>query len=128
MLSFTNAIAVAGGAIPGALCRYYFTLWSKQGWGGQFPYGTFLINITGCFMIGFFVMIIASFDSVPGALRLSVATGFLGSYTTFSTYEYDAYLLWQSADRGATVLYWLGSVVYGAIALWLGVQCAYLFI
>jgi fluoride exporter len=126
MPSLTGAIAVAIGAVPGALCRYGITEWSKRSFGQHFPYGTFLINVTGCLIMGFFVTLADSLESMPMQVRLGFATGFLGSYTTFSTYEYDTLQLWRTGDRRSTLVYWLGSFLCGAIALWMGTQLAHI--
>jgi len=104
-----NAIAISLGAIPGALSRYYITELCKKIFGTKFPYGTFIINITGCFCMGFFITLISGIADFPIQLRLMVATGFLGSYTTFSTYGFDTLTQWRTGKLGSTILYWGGS-------------------
>lgn len=117
---FRAPLAISWGAIAGALCRYYLGLWFIQLWGEAFPYGTVIINLTGCFVIGFFITVSLSRSiKVHPDLRLLITTGFLGSYTTFSTYELDAVKL---LDRSLEVdfLYWFGSAVFGLLSLELG--------
>ncbi|WP_414578558.1 fluoride efflux transporter CrcB [Anabaena sp. CCY 9402-a] len=88
--SVRNPVAVSLGAIAGALSRYYFSLWFAQRFGTSFPYGTFFINISGCLAMGFFfTLALERVAIISPELRLLVAVGFLGAYTTFSTYALD---------------------------------------
>jgi CrcB protein len=113
-------IAISLGAIPGALSRYYVTLFFAQWLGTSFPYGTFVINITGALVMGFFVTLTLERTITSPDLRLMVAVGFLGSYTTFSTYALDTSVLLRSGNYGLMLLYWLGSATLGFIALEVG--------
>jgi fluoride exporter len=122
MAVWAGMIAVAMGAVPGALCRYGITQWSKRKMGDRVPYGTFLINLTGCLLMGILVAAIAKSLPLLVPVRLSVATGFLGAYTTFSTYEYDIFGLCQRGRYGLAGAYGVGSVVLGSVALGLGMQ------
>jgi len=115
-----GAIAVSLGAIPGALSRYYLTLICARWFGTQFPYGTFLINLSGALIMGFFITWSLERAIAAPELRLLVAVGFLGSYTTFSTYALDTAMLLQTGNRGLTLLYWMGSAVLGWVALEIG--------
>ncbi len=113
-------IAVSLGAIPGALSRYYLTVLSAKWFGTAFPYGTFLINLTGALVMGFFVTLTLERMITSPDLRLLVAVGFLGSYTTFSTYALDTSNLWRTGNYGLTLFYWAGSAALGSICLELG--------
>jgi fluoride exporter len=120
-----NPIAISLGAIAGALSRYYLTLWFAQRFGTAFPYGTFFINITGCFGMGFFATFaLDRVAIVSPEVRLLVATGFLGAYTTFSTYGLDTINLLRDKAYVATGFYWAGSAILGIIGLQLGVVLA----
>jgi len=121
-----SILAIALGAIPGALCRYYITLWSQQVFGNKFPYGTFLINITGCTIMGFFINLISGISDFPTEVRLMVTTGFLGSYTTFSTYSFETRKMWQSGNISKTLFYWAGSAIFGVLGVQLGADLAQL--
>lgn len=121
-----NILAIALGAIPGALARFYLTEWCKTAIGRGFPYGTFLINLTGCLLMGFFVTLSAGVVNFPVELKLLFATGFLGSYTTFSTYEFDTLVLVQSGKFGSALFYWIGSILFGVLGLQLGDRLAQL--
>lgn len=115
-----SPIAVSLGAIPGALCRYYISLYFGQWFGTHFPFGTFFINLTGAFLMGAFVTYPLERSLSSPDLRLLIAVGFLGSYTTFSTYALDAITLFQSGKLGLTVFYWLGSASLGVFGIALG--------
>ena len=128
MSDITNAIAIAIGAVSGALSRFYLTEWSKAKFGTKFPYATFSINLTGCLATGFFFVISQGITGYPTELDLLIRTGFLGSYTTFSTYGFDTLTLWRSKQTGATAFYWAGSAVLGLGAVILGAAIAKLFV
>lgn len=118
-----NAIAIALGAIPGALSRYYISEWSKVLFGKDFAYyGTFFINVTGCFLIALFLTINAErFKHLAPEIKLIIATGFCGTYTTFSTYGLETFTQLQKGNFAIALLYWIGSAIVGIIAIQLGV-------
>lgn len=119
-----NPIAISLGAIAGALSRYYLTLWFSDRFGVSFPYGTFFINISGCFAMGFFTTFALNHVTIISPeVRLLVATGFLGAYTTFSTYGLDTVALLRNNIFTAT-FYWAGSAILGIICVQLGVILA----
>jgi CrcB protein len=124
-VSLLNVLAISAGAVPGALSRYYITEWSKRVIGTKFPYGTFIINITGCLIIGFFITLISEIQNFPLEVRLLVVTGFLGAYTTFSTYEFDTLTMWRRGNLLATMFYWVGSIIFGVICVSIGVVMAH---
>ncbi|NMG19453.1 fluoride efflux transporter CrcB [Brasilonema bromeliae] len=122
------AVAISLGAIAGALSRYYLGLWFNQLFGTEFPYGTLIINISGCFVMGFFTtLLIRALRTIYLDARLLVTTGFLGSYTTFSTYELDTAKLLQQGNLEIGLFYWLCSAVLGMVCFQLGVICAKFF-
>lgn len=113
-------LAIAVGAVPGALSRYYLTEFCKRVIGTNFPYGTFIINFTGCLLMGFFFTLFKGIKGFPSEIDLLVRTGFLGSYTTFSTYGYDTLTLWRNGQHCATIFYWVGSAVLAVVGIMLG--------
>lgn len=120
-----HPIAISCGAIAGALSRYYLTAWFAQRFGTSFPYGTFFINLSGCLGMGFFATLaVERAGTIPPEVRLLVAVGFLGSYTTFSTYGLDTVALAGSRQFAAAGFYWLGSAVLGVGSVQLGVWLA----
>lgn len=114
-----SPLAVALGAIPGALCRYYLAQILARWWGTGYPYGTFVANLTGALLMGFFTTYALERSAIPPDVRLLVATGFLGSYTTFSSYMLDTVNLARMGYHVA-LLYCLGSVVLGVLGIELG--------
>ena len=111
-------ITLAGGM--GALGRYYMTGLVHRLLGHGFPYGTLVVNLVGSFLIGLVMQISMSTDLVPRSLRLAFTLGFLGAFTTFSTFSYETlgYLedsLWLMA--GINIL---TNVVSGIIAAFIG--------
>ncbi|MBH8565277.1 fluoride efflux transporter CrcB, partial [Nostoc sp. CENA67] len=107
-------IAISLGAIAGALSRYYLTLWFAQRFGTSFPYGTFFINLSGCLAMGFFATFaVEKVAIISPEIRLMVATGFLGAYTTFSTYGLDTIGLLRSGAWLSATTYWAGSAILG---------------
>ncbi len=113
-------VAVAVGAMLGANLRYLVTIWSVERWGADFPYGTFIVNVSGAFAIGIVLAFLGERLDVSPLWRLFFVTGFLGGYTTFSTLAWEGLVL---AEQGAWLragVYVLGSNVLGFLGVWLG--------
>jgi CrcB protein len=85
--------AVSAGAVVGANGRYLVGMWVAARWPGAFPWGTLLINLTGSLVLGFFLTLIAERYAEPPFVRLFLATGLLGAYTTFSTFSVETVTL-----------------------------------
>lgn len=120
-----HPIAISLGAIAGALSRYYLSLWFAQRFGTSFPYGTLFVNFTGCLGMGFFVTLaLEQITVVCPEIRSLVAVGFLGSYTTFSSYELDTLTLLRDRHTAVALLYWLSTAVVGLFSAQLGVILA----
>jgi fluoride exporter len=118
LIGLRSPLAISLGAISGALVRYYLTLWFSQRF-IEFPLGTVVINLSGCFLIGM-VGAIAPGRWSPD-VRLMVTTGFLGAYTTFSTYGLETVMLMRNKQTLA-LLYWLGSAALGVVCVGLGMR------
>lgn len=116
-----EAIAISLGAIAGSLSRYYFGVWLSRQIPGTFPYDTLLVNLTGCLAMGFFFTVATErVPAISSELRLLVAVGFLGSYTTFSTFSLDTLRLFASRNLFVALGYWLGSAGLGVVGVQLG--------
>ncbi len=124
-----SAIAVALGAIAGALSRYYVTELAKGIWGKDFGfYGTFIINITGCIVIAFFLTLATErIKNFPTELRLLLTTGFCGAYTTFSTFGLETRNFLDKPDLILAFNYWFGSMAVGMLGVYIGVKLARLY-
>jgi CrcB protein len=122
--AFTRTImAIALGAVPGALGRYYIIESTKTIMGKDFTYySTFFINVTGCLIIAWFCSLSErKFRSISPSIRLAIVTGFCGAYTTFSAYGLEAFALLDQGDITTAFFYWFGSMVAGMIGVKLGV-------
>ncbi|MGB3501092.1 MAG: fluoride efflux transporter CrcB [Mesorhizobium sp.] len=113
----------AGGAI-GASLRHLVSMASLRLWGPNFPIGTMVINIAGCFAMGVLIELIARKFNASAELRLFIATGILGGFTTFSAFSLDAAVLWERGAYGSTLLYVGGSVIGSLIAVFAGLWLA----
>lgn len=120
------SLAVAIGAIFGALSRFYVTEFAKLIFGKDFGYyGTFFINISGCFLIAYILTLaLENIRNISPEFRLMTTTGFCGAYTTFSTYGLESKGFLDKGDITTFLLYWLGSAVIGIICVQLGVLLA----
>jgi CrcB protein len=119
-----TVVAISLGAIAGALCRFYLGTWLTQLLGSDIPYGTMLINLTGCFVMGFFATFsLMRVITIHPDVRLMATTGFLGSYTTFSSYELDAAKL-VTRSLESDLMYWGGTILLGLVSLQLGIALA----
>jgi CrcB protein len=107
-----------GGAV-GSLLRYAIGLFVLEHYPGRFPLGTFLINISGSFLIG---LVSTALDS---GWRPLLVTGILGGFTTFSAFEWETFSLGQDGMPRVALFYAVGSVMCGLAACWGGVQLAH---
>lgn len=115
-----NFLLVFVGAGLGGMLRHAINLLSLRWFGPNFPFGTLLINITGSAIMGLVVGYLATRDMPSTELRLFVATGILGGYTTFSTFSLDTISLWERGEIAASLAYVVGSLVLSFAGLWLG--------
>jgi CrcB protein len=115
-----NYVWVGVGGFLGAVARYAVGAWMTRRFGLGFPYGTFVINISGCFILGLLLAVLDTRTALPSQLRLMGPIGFVGAYTTFSTFEYETLRTVQDGRSGLAMVYVLLSVVVGYLAAWLG--------
>ena len=113
------AIVAAGGAV-GAALRHMTNLLMLRLTGAAFPWGTLTVNVVGCFAMGLFIELLARRFGASSELRLLVATGVLGGFTTFSSFSLDVAVLWERGMAPAAFLYVLASVVGAVCALFAG--------
>src|SRR3972149_3064076 len=108
------------GGFFGAVARYGVALWIGRQWGRSFPLGTFVINVSGSFLIGLLMSLLAERFMVNPQWRLLFVVGFLGAFTTFSTFEYETGALLKDGEWLIAMLNITLSVVVGFMALKLG--------
>jgi CrcB protein len=113
-------VGIAGAL--GALCRYGLGTFVADRYPGAFPLGTFLINVTGSFLLGFLFVLLTERAGLSQAWRTSVTVGFLGAYTTFSTFTFETFRLIEDGALGTAALNVIGSLAVGLVAVWVGVS------
>jgi CrcB protein len=112
------------GGFLGANARYLIQQWAAQWWGADFPYGTMLANVSGSFIIAFFLTLATGRLAVSPELRLFVAVGFLGGFTTFSSFSMETFRLVEQSGWAAAGLNFVGNTVLGLTGVLLGVFLA----
>jgi len=113
-------LVVLAGAGLGGLARYVAGTWIMSKYAGRFPLGTFIINVTGAFCIGVLMALFTERLHPHPNWRLFLVVGILGGYTTFSSFEYEAYQAVRDGARWMGMLYVAGSVLVGYLGVWLG--------
>jgi len=124
METLTRILAIAVGGAFGAVARYLINISPLQNFFKPFPFPTFFINITGSFLIGFLLVVFADKLQINENLRFAVMVGFLGAYTTFSTFELEIWELIKESHFVTAFLYLFLSVAVGFISVVLGVTLA----
>ena len=119
----TPYVAIGVAASVGAVLRYVVGVACGRLFGTGFPIGTFVINITACILIGWFLTIIQS-RTVSDTVRIAVAVGFIGTYSTFSTFAYESSALLEEGAGIKAIVYMLGSLIGGVVAVRLGIALA----
>jgi fluoride exporter len=117
--------AVGAGGFLGANARYLVGLWVAEHFGTAFPYGTLLINVSGSFVLGFYLTLVTERVSGRPTTRLFLATGFFGAYTTFSTLSYEAVQLVAEGTALVGVAYVGASLLLGIAAAVAGILAAH---
>ena len=109
------------GGFLGSIARFWLGSYITYRMGARFPYGTFVINMSGSFLIGVVVTLLAERAHWSPNLLYLIPIGFIGAYTTFSTFELEAFRSVRSGDLLLALLNVILSVIVGFIAVWLGV-------
>jgi fluoride exporter len=124
MTDLTLYVAISIGAVLGANTRFLVGGWVADRLGAAFPYGTLLINVSGSFLIGVVLTLVTERAIGPSWVRPALAIGFLGSYTTFSTFSYETLQLVESGSFVAAGANIAISVVAALIGVYLGTTLA----
>jgi CrcB protein len=111
-----DMLFVALGGAAGSIARFQAGKALNERYAGNVPFGTFLVNISGAFLLGLVVATVK-----VKSWELLIADGFLGAYTTFSTFLYEGYQLYRADDKKKMVIYLGGSLLTGVLGFGLGV-------
>ncbi len=112
-------VAIGGGV--GSVTRYLTSVWAAERFGVAFPYGTLLVNVVGCYLIGLFMVLATERFMLPAHWRLLVASGFLGGLTTFSSFGYETLKLVQDGELLPAVQNVAANLFTGLAATWIGI-------
>ena len=118
---------IAIGGSLGSLARFWVGSTITSRMGTRFPYGTFVINITACVIIGFSLAFLGKRTELNPAWRFLIPVGFVGAYSTFSTFEWETFSSLQTGAFLIAALYVVLSFFLGLFAVWCGVLIARVF-
>lgn len=122
--TLSRYFAVAFGGALGAVARFWIGNLVHERFPTSFPLGTLIINVTGSFIVGFFLTLVSERVNLHPHWRLAVAVGFVGAYTTFSTFEYETFKLLEAGSPAAAFLNVVVSLLLGFAAVWAGIVLA----
>lgn len=126
MLSIDSMIIVALGGALGSLFRYILAIWAQTiSKSIDFPYGTLLVNLIGCFMIGFLSQLVEARGALTSESRAFTLIGILGGFTTFSAFGNDTINLLRDGETLNALANVGANVIFGLILVWLGRALAY---
>ena len=123
MDGWTRVLLLSLGGALGVNARYFTGMWVTRLAGQQYPWATFVINVTGSFAIGFVMMVLGRWLPHQN-YRLFFVTGFLGGYTTYSSFAFESLTLWERGERGLGFTYATSTFVGGFLAVALGAALA----
>ncbi len=115
-------IALGGGL--GSIARYWVGSTVAGRFGTRFPYGTFVINVTACVLLGFAMTYLGKRTGLDPSWRFLIPIGFIGAYSTFSTYEWETFSTLRSGTFFLAALYAVSSLLLGLLAVWAGALLA----
>jgi fluoride exporter len=115
---------IAVGGSLGSMARYWVGSTIAGRAGTKFPYGTFVINVTACVIIGFFLTLLSTRTELNPAWRFLIPVGFVGAYSTFSTFEWEIFSNLQTGAFLIGASYVVLSLIFGFVGVWGGVMIA----
>ncbi|MDE1975745.1 MAG: fluoride efflux transporter CrcB [Elusimicrobia bacterium] len=115
-----NALALVVGSVAGGFARWSFSGRVGRMMGGGFPWGTFVVNLSACFLIGLFDSLAEVRFALSPAARILLMTGFCGAYSTFSTFILETAKLLQSGQPALALANFFGSGLAGIALFWFG--------
>ena len=117
-------LLIALGGALGSIARFWVGSTVANRMGTKFPYGTLIVNITACILIGFSLTYMTRRTEMNPAWRFLVPIGFVGAYSTFSTYEWETLSTLRSGAFLLAALYAIGSFILGLASVWCGAAIA----
>jgi CrcB protein len=116
-------LAFLAGAGVGAPARYLVDLWVQERHGGALPWGTFVVNVSGCLALGILTGL-SLYHGLGAPTRLAIGTGGMGAYTTFSTFTFESVRLWEEGSARAAAANVVASLLVGLLAAGVGIAVA----
>ena len=116
-----QVLAIGLGGALGSMARFGMSTWVYGMLGRNFPYGTFVVNVLGCLVMGFLFVLFTERFSDSTVLRAGVLIGVLGGFTTFSSFSIEAFNLFDQGEAAKAALYVMGSFFLCISSTWLGV-------
>jgi len=120
-MNSTQIIAIMLGGSLGAISRYLISTWINNKIDANFPFGTLSVNVVGSFLMGFLAMWLVEKIGLNPLLRLALFVGFLGAFTTFSTFSMETFNLFEEGLALRALLNMLINVSFTVLAVWIGV-------
>ncbi len=118
-----QCLVVGAAGFLGATCRFLVGMGCQRAFGTAFPSGTLVVNITGSLFLGWFVTVVGD-RAISDSVRLAVAVGFVGAYTTFSSLMYESAALYEEGSQIKALLNLFGSLALGMLAVYVGIVFA----
>ena len=115
-----HLVLIGMGGFAGAITRYLVDGWVVRATGGSFPWGTLVVNVSGSFLLGLLAAMTIDRATLPAEIRGPVLIGFIGAYTTFSTYMLESWRLVEAGAWPSAVANLAGSVMLGLVAVFAG--------
>ena len=116
-IDLVTILLVGAGGFFGAISRYLLDGWVTQLVGGRFPWGTLVINLSGSFVLGLLFALAIERTALPESIRPPILIGFLGAYTTFSTFTLETWRLVEGGQWALAIANVAGSIVLGMVAV-----------
>jgi CrcB protein len=124
MKLLVQCLAIGSGGFFGAIARFLVAMFCGRALGTAFPIGTLVINLSGSMFLGWFLTVIGGRTIVSDNVRLAIAVGFVGAYTTFSTFMFESSSLLEDGSGIKAMFNLLGSLMLGLVAVRTGVWLA----
>jgi CrcB protein len=121
-LTMTKLLLIAAAGALGTLSRYAIGIWTRRLFEDQFPYGTLLVNLIGCFLLGFLMEFGLLIDGLPRHTHAAVTIGFLGAFTTFSTFGYETMHFVDQGQMGPAMLNIALNLILGLLFAFAGLM------